>query len=142
MRLRRVMGILFALALAAGLTLPAAAEQGTAEAFESDRGRAEYMKYCAACHGVNGDGLGMVAPVLKTAPADLTRLGERYGLPLPRPKLVAFIDGRKPLISHGSREMPVWGKRLWADPASGTPEMQRRGTILVILDYIESIQAP
>ena len=133
---------LLALGLSIGLVPPSTADEAPPEAFESKRGRAEYRSYCAACHGLKGDGNGMVAAVLKTPPTDLTRLAERYGLPLPRPKLTAFIDGRRPLVSHGSREMPVWGERLWEDVPSRTPEIRKRGTILVILDYIEAIQAP
>lgn len=104
------------------------------------RGEGEYMKYCASCHGVDGKGVGPAAASLKTAPADLTKLAERYGEPLPRNKLTAFIDGRRPLIAHGSRDMPIWGERLWEDLPSRTPEARKRGTILVIIDYLDSIQ--
>lgn len=126
-----------AIAVAALMSAGAANAQAPAKA---ERGAGEYMRYCAACHGVDGDGKGLVAPAMKVAPSDLTRLTERHGDPLPRQKLAEFIDGRRPLASHGSREMPVWGERLWKDVPSRTPEMRKRGTILVILDYLESIQ--
>lgn len=106
------------------------------------RGQAEYLQYCASCHGDRGDGAGELAPDLSLRPTDLTRLGQRYGMPLPRQKLLAFVDGRRPLVSHGTREMPVWGERLWEDLPSRTPEIRKRGTILVILDYIETLQVP
>lgn len=131
------------IALASGLLAFALAHTAVAQRSPENtgkRGMAEYQKYCAACHGVNGDGDGLVAGALKVAPTDLTRLQERHGRPLPRQKLMEFIDGRRPLIAHGSREMPVWGERLWENLPSRTPEMRIRGSILVILDYLESIQ--
>ena len=36
-----------------------------------DRGKALYRKYCAACHGKNGQGNGALAKNLTTKPADL-----------------------------------------------------------------------
>lgn len=127
-------GVLLALALAQTATGQKSPEPA------QKRGLAEYQKYCASCHGVDGDGQGFVAGALKVPPTDLTRLTERYGQPLPRPKLIGFIDGRRPVVAHGNREMPIWGQRLWEDLPSRTPEMRKRGTILVILDYLESIQ--
>jgi mono/diheme cytochrome c family protein len=100
----------------------------------------EYRRYCGACHGVFADGKGPVAAVLKKPPSDLTQLGEKYGLPLPRNKLLRFIDGRDEFPAHGSREMPVWGERLYEDFPGPEREMAVRGTILVIVDYLESIQ--
>lgn len=129
------------------LALPFAALAGDEPARTIDEqqpGYAEYRQYCASCHGLFADGKGPVAPVLKTPPADLTRLGERYGMPLPRNKLLPFIDGRDARRAHGTREMPVWGKVLYGDLSSGgrEREMAARGTILVILDYLESVQRP
>lgn len=104
------------------------------------RGVAEYLKYCASCHGPEGDGQGPVAPVLVPPPSDLTRLAERYGRPLPRQELARFIDGRREVTAHGPRTMPVWGEQLFRDLPSPTPEARRRGTILVLLDHLETLQ--
>jgi mono/diheme cytochrome c family protein len=116
----------------------ARAEQGP---LPEHRGYGEFQQYCASCHGVNADGKGPLAPVLNVPPADLRLLSVKYGKPLPRPKLVAFIDGRERVRGHGSREMPVWGKKLHAH-AKGDPARQGqvRSTILVIIDYIEALQ--
>jgi len=108
---------------------------------EDHPGYRDYRQYCASCHGVFADGNGPVAPVLKTPPADLTRLGARYGMPLPRAKLIPFIDGRDGKRAHGTREMPVWGKVLIEDQRGSTErEMMMRGSLLVILDYLETLQ--
>jgi mono/diheme cytochrome c family protein len=123
-------------------TLAQSAAAQTPSDAPSVRGQAEYEKYCASCHGLKGDGHGPVAPAMNVPPTDLTTLGERYGQPLPRTKLMAFIDGRRPLISHGSREMPIWGEKLWENLPSRTPEARKRSTILVIIDYLDSLQPP
>jgi mono/diheme cytochrome c family protein len=103
-------------------------------------GYAEHQQYCAVCHGVFADGQGLVVPVLKVAPPNLRRLGARYGTPLPRQKLIRSIDGSDPILSHGSREMPIWGTRLYEEAPNPMPDSRQRGSILTILDYLDSIQ--
>ena len=129
-------------AIAVGLILSVA---GTAraqtEAEWVESGARLYMGYCASCHGVAGRGGGPVASSLVKPPADLTRLGERYGLPLPKDDLARFIDGRSLVASHGTREMPVWGEELYPGDTESEPrEAARRGTILLILEYLDTIQ--
>jgi hypothetical protein len=103
-------------------------------------GYVQYQQYCAVCHGVFADGQGLVVPILKVAPPNLRRLGARYGTPLPRQKLARSIDGSDPILSHGSREMPIWGTRLYQESPNPMPDFRQRGSILTILDYLESIQ--
>ena len=70
------------------------------------------------------------------------QLGRKFGSPLPVPKLREFIDGRGMVRAHGTSGMPVWGEKLTdGAPASPNAEFFGRGTILTILDYIESLQA-
>ncbi len=102
-----------------------------------------YRQYCASCHGLYADGNGPLAPVLRERPTDLTRLAARYGRPLPKPMLLEFIDGRRLVRAHGPPDMPVWGKQLLLGmPAGPSKAAGQRGIELVILDYLESIQAP
>jgi mono/diheme cytochrome c family protein len=102
-----------------------------------------FRQYCASCHGVWGDGRGPVAVVLREQPTDLTRLGERYGTPLPKAQLMRFIDGRERVRAHGEADMPVWGKRLYEDvPRTSALEPRKRGTMLLMLEYLEAIQKP
>ena len=84
----------------------------TADANEKAAGQAGFEQYCAACHGMSAKGDGPVAESLLAQPADSTKLGARYGAPLPKPKLVDLIDGTHLTHAHGVREMPVWGKQL------------------------------
>jgi mono/diheme cytochrome c family protein len=124
-------------AACAGAALPAAAQDVT-------DGQRLYLQYCSSCHGASARGDGPVADVLSTRPADLTRLAQRYGSPLPVDRLAEFIDGRADVRAHGPRQMPVWGEKLYAGPRDPTlpVEKARRGTIELIVAYLQSIQAP
>lgn len=108
---------------------------------EIEAGRVFYMRFCASCHGPNADGHGPVARVLNTPPADLRKLGKRYGTPLQEAKVAAFIDGRAAVAAHGDREMPVWGERF-NDIASEGAARERaiRDRIEKIILYLDSIQ--
>lgn len=136
-----------ATAVAWAVVLILVTEPGTADDKDSIRsglnadevGYQEYRQYCAVCHGVFADGNGLVVPVLKVAPTNLRTLSQRHGKPLPRPKLRDYIDGRPPL-SHGSREMPIWGHRLAEGYPSQARDMSKRNIINAILNYLESIQ--
>ncbi len=100
-----------------------------------------FDRKCAECHGgTDGEGPRFVEGFGAKAP-DLRRLGFKYGTPLPKEKLAAFIDGRQEVAAHGSREMPVWGEELYANfPEQESVEDVRAGTISMLVDYLESIQ--
>ena len=134
---------LLSITFASILTATVVQAESPRQVNEDHPGYQDFRRYCGSCHGVFADGQGPVAPVLKTPPADLTRLGQRYGMPLPRTKLMPFIDGRDAKRAHGTREMPIWGKVLYEDQRGSLErEMMVRGTILVILDYLETVQVP
>jgi mono/diheme cytochrome c family protein len=80
-----------------------AAEQGDAE-----RGEALYLEHCVACHGVALDGNGPMAGVMLIKPTDLTALRSGNEGVFPLVRVIKRIDGRDPLVSHGS-PMPVYG---------------------------------
>ena len=45
------------------------------------------------------------------------------------------------VTAHGSREMPVWGERFGANvPEAGVSEEIVRGRVLVLVEYLKSIQ--
>lgn len=76
---------------------------------DADAGREIFTRHCAVCHGIEATGQGPMQPVLLVAPADLTRLSAGNGGTFPLFRVVKRIDGRDPLVSHGS-EMPVYGQ--------------------------------
>jgi mono/diheme cytochrome c family protein len=105
-------------------------------------GRILYLTHCEGCHGVTGAGDGPAAASLRVAPADLTRLWERYGTPLDGDGLAEYIDGRMLSSFHGAREMPIWGDEFFEDapPGSRNVEMARQRLIEVLVGYLETLQ--
>ena len=85
----------------AGLSLGGAA-------MAENPGQADYERYCASCHGLEGTGHGPMRAVLTLAPTDLTMLSAENGGAFPLERVVKRIDGRDPLVAHGS-PMPVYG---------------------------------
>lgn len=90
------------LAALAAMPLPAHAQDAAI-------GAAIYRENCATCHGIDAEGNGPMAPVLLVQPSDLTTLTERHGGEFPLMRVVTRIDGRDPLVSHGS-DMPIFGE--------------------------------
>lgn len=85
-----------------GLAMPAAAQ-------DAARGAELYHRHCAVCHGIEATGQGPMAAVLTLAPSDLTTLRAQYDGTFPTIRVVRRIDGRDPLVSHGS-PMPLFGQ--------------------------------
>lgn len=73
-------------------------------------GEAEYLNSYAICHGVEGKGDGPLGEMLVKRPADLTSISKRNGGRFPYAHVIAVIDGRYDVSSHGNRDMPVWGR--------------------------------
>lgn len=82
---------------------------GPGVAQDSDTGRAHYLEYCAACHGLKHDGQGPMAGVMVIKPANLATLKSENDGVFPLERVIKRIDGRDPLVSHGS-PMPVYGR--------------------------------
>jgi mono/diheme cytochrome c family protein len=68
-----------------------------------------FRSYCAPCHGLDGKGHGVMAPALKTKVADLTVLAKNNHGQFPAERVRGILNGDPEFISHGSREMPIWG---------------------------------
>jgi len=104
------------------------------------QGRKLYLEYCASCHGMTGEGDGPVSRALTTPPANLRKLAERFGNPLPEDQVARYIDGRAEVKAHGPRDMPVWGARFFFETGGDEREVKRRIDALVA--YLQSIQNP
>ena len=92
-----------------GLALGSGASPALAQ--EAGEGAALYEKHCATCHGIDGTGKGPMAGVLLIQPIDLTGLAAANEGVFPLLRVVRRIDGRDPLVSHGS-PMPVYWRLL------------------------------
>lgn len=85
-----------------------------------------------------------MASVLLVKPADLTRLQESNDGVFPTERVIRRIDGRDPLVSHGS-PMPVYGYFFEGEDASiktpsGQPVLTSRA-IVDLLGYLQSLQS-
>lgn len=126
------------------LTMGAAAQgqnkaqtQSESLTIKSLAGKDTFDAYCAPCHGRAGTGNGPVAPVLRTAPADLTRLSLASGT-FPREDVVAFVTGNGlPIVAHGTSDMPIWGVIFQSlDPS----DIRVRVRLKNVVDYVETLQ--
>ena len=135
--------------IAATLVLAVAAVAGFVLKHELDSpdpavqaGRADFVRYCAECHGDDGRGQGPRAEKLAHRPADLSLLAARNGGTFSAPDIRDLIDGRALEKTHDEREMPVWGK-LFHDPqgeSARDSEEPRRVRIDHLVAYLWSLQ--
>lgn len=120
-----------------GATLPVQAQ-------DLSKGAELYRTHCATCHGIEGTGQGPMAGVLVIKPANLAALAADNGGEFPTGRVVKRIDGRDPLVSHGS-PMPVYGYFFEGkDTAVKTPSGQpilTSGPIVDLLAYLQSLQS-
>jgi mono/diheme cytochrome c family protein len=119
-----------------------------------DHGKAEYHSSCAPCHGSDGTGTGPVSAGLKVPPPDLTVLAKKNNGVFPFNSVYEIIDGRKTVVAHGTRDMPIWGDRYAPEPTRALiprpsenilslfydPETVVRMRILAVIDYLNRIQ--
>ncbi len=97
-----------------------------------------YLTYCAACHGTDGKGSGPVASALKKPPADLTTLAAHNQGKFPQMRVYGAIRGDLNVPSHGTAEMPVWGRVLLRISQGDDAQAQLR--IANLVGYLRSIQ--
>ena len=117
---------------------------GAVTAQDAVEGAVLYERHCATCHGLDATGGGPMAGVLLVPPADLTRMAsaeEDGAFPLLR--VVRRIDGRDPLVAHGS-PMPVYGDFFEGNDtamktASGQPLLTSR-PVADLVAYLKEIQ--
>lgn len=109
-------------------------------------GKADYMEYCASCHGKEGYGDGPVAPYLDRGMRDLTQLSYGNDDEFPENAVRLTIEGRAQLLLHGTRDMPIWGSafRYDLENNSDIPEDQKavvaRQRVNGLIAYLKSIQ--
>ncbi len=99
-------------------------------------GKDLFVQHCAACHGLDGKGEGPMAATLKKPPSNLTLLTKQNRGSFPRAEVLKFVDGERPIPSHGSREMPIWGEVFRREKSATEARMR----IFALASYVESLQ--
>ena len=103
-----------------------------------------FDRHCAVCHGTDATGNGPLAPALVLQPKDLTRLAQQNAGVFPVIRVVMRIDGRDPLVAHGS-PMPVYGA-FFAGPdapikaETGQPILAPE-EVVALTEYLIGLQA-
>ncbi len=111
-----------------------------AEEGNPERGEALYLEHCVACHGVELEGNGPMAGVMLIKPSDLTTLQSGNEGVFPLVRVIKRIDGRDPLVAHGS-PMPVYGSLFEGhDMALKTDTGQPIMTSLPVADLVVYLQ--
>ncbi len=118
----------------AGLTVGLIA---AAQAEDTDAGKSEFQSSCASCHGMDGKGKGPVSEQLKVAPSDLTILAKKNSGVFPISAVYETIDGKRSIVAHGTRDMPIWGELFTSLRGKETTELR----VNALMRYLQSIQA-
>jgi mono/diheme cytochrome c family protein len=111
--------------------------QGTARSVQSLEGVDSYKAYCAVCHGAAAKGDGPAATALKKVPADLTGIAKRHNGNFSAAEVEEVILGKNMSVSHGTREMPMWGP-IFNDIAPDRTFAKLR--VANLINYLKSIQ--
>jgi hypothetical protein len=109
---------------------------GPASASDAGASRALYQQHCAGCHA--GPAVQDAHPPggPSRTPPDLTKLSASYGSPLPRARLLHHVlDARRRGGARICGDHDLWWAERGHDGA-----LRRRGTVLVVLEYLESTQ--
>ena len=129
--------------IAAGAALAVLLGLGACSANAQSLGEEEYMTTCASCHGASGVGDGPMAQLMTVPLPDLTQISANNDGQFPMLQVIQIIDGRTGVRGHGY-PMPIWGARFQAEAREYVglygSEMITRGRILILAEYLESIQ--
>jgi mono/diheme cytochrome c family protein len=100
-----------------------------------ERGRQLYYQYCASCHGEDGRGTGPVAASLKAVVPDLHKIAKENAK-FPQLRVKNIISGEVDVSSHGSKEMPVWGRVFREAKGNSVSQLN----LYALMKYIEAMQ--
>jgi mono/diheme cytochrome c family protein len=114
-----------------------------AMAQESDTGAEDFIHFCAACHGEAARGEGPMAPNLLLKPPNLRRLSALNDGTFPTARVISRIDGRDPVVAHGSM-MPVYGRVFEGEDtvvvAPDGAEITTSRRIAALVGFLEGLQ--
>ena len=133
MRLVIAGAVLLLAAAPTGAEAPQKVDEGAAL-----RGEIIFSRYCATCHGTQGDGKGPLSGELRTSVPDLRVLASRNNGKFPFEKVLKSIDGRQSIGAHGTADMPAWGDALKNTDARGGDTVEQ--AVSNLAHYVWSLQ--
>ena len=138
--LRRKIGIVKqAITAVAATTLLAACAESILT--ETRTGAQLYANHCAACHGRFGEGDGPVSSIMATNVPNLRTLAGRNDGTFPHERVRAYVDGRELPISHGDRQMPIWGDIFgWGSGNASFSEALVTQRINAVVEHVAALQ--
>ncbi len=133
-------GILFAMALTLGT--------GQALAIDDELkvGQLIFQQQCAVCHGMTGEGDGLIAGLFKKKPRALSQLSKENGGEYPFELVYRTLKATEADPAHGAPQMPVWGSYFMVEKALEDPSIDNTeamiaiGRLLSVVYYIETLQ--
>lgn len=113
-----------------------------------DIGKNEYDVACAVCHGRTGKGDGPLKLQMISQMPDLTALARNNNGVFPFDRVYQIIDGRREVLAHGPRDMPVWGRNFnmqssiyFENYPRHDIESNARSRMLALTEYLYRLQA-
>ena len=94
-----------------------------------------WKDYCAACHGMSGNGDGPAAEFLKSPPADLSLMAKRNNGKFPAERFASVLRFGSGGHGHGTSDMPIWGP-LFRSQSKDLVELR----IHNLSEFVESFQ--
>jgi mono/diheme cytochrome c family protein len=88
---------------------------GSGENRHRESGEQLFAEHCAACHGENARGDGIINSYLKVPAPDLTLIAARRDGHFPDEEIYRIIDGQSRENFTPSRHMPIWGYEFFGN---------------------------
>jgi len=113
-----------------------------------DVGKNEYEAACAVCHGRTGRGDGPLKLQIVSQMPDLTVLAKNNSGVFPFDRVYQIIDGRREVLAHGPRDMPIWGRNFnmqssiyFENYPPHDIQSNARSRMLALTEYLYRLQA-
>ena len=141
MNRRRTVNLRYLSLLLLAFLLSACSRSNTEAAVSTVDAEALFVRNCANCHGLYGEGDGPAAATLSISPPDLRQIAKRNNGKFPRDAIVQIIDGRTLRDGHDLPGMPIWGALLApADMPEAEAEVYASERVDALAKYLEGIQ--